>query len=57
MGWHRVHRDKFDNITSIDLAAWQDELALHTELFDKLKYHLPTELEAVKAALEKNLAA
>ena len=48
---------QFDTITSIDKAAWQAELALHTELFDKLKYHLPAELEAVKTALEKNLAA
>ncbi len=48
---------QFDTITSIDKAAWEAELKLHAELFDKLKYHLPTELEAVKAQLEKRLAA
>ncbi len=48
---------QFDTITSIDKAAWQAELMLHTELFDKLKYNLPAELEAVKAALEKSLSA
>jgi phosphoenolpyruvate carboxykinase (GTP) len=50
-------QQQFDRITSIDKAAWEAELKLHTELFDKLKYHLPKELEAVKAALEKRLAA
>ena len=50
-------RAQFDTITSIDKAAWQAELVLDAELFDKLKYHLPAELEAVKAALEKNLNA
>jgi phosphoenolpyruvate carboxykinase (GTP) len=47
---------QFATITSIDKAAWQAELKLHSELFDKLKYHLPAELEATKAALEKRLA-
>ncbi len=48
---------QFDRITSIDKAAWEAELKLHTELFDKLKYHLPKELETAKAELEKRLAA
>ncbi|WP_061537512.1 phosphoenolpyruvate carboxykinase (GTP) [Collimonas arenae] len=47
---------QFDHITSIDKAAWKAETALHTELFDKLKHHLPQELVAVKQALEKQLA-
>ncbi|TCS37961.1 phosphoenolpyruvate carboxykinase (GTP) [Paucimonas lemoignei] len=50
-------QDQFNTITSIDKAAWEAELKLHAELFDKLKYHLPTELEATKAELEKRLAA
>jgi phosphoenolpyruvate carboxykinase (GTP) len=50
-------QQQFDQITSIDKAAWQQELKLHSELFDKLKYHLPQELEATKIALEKRLAA
>ncbi|MFZ6843461.1 phosphoenolpyruvate carboxykinase (GTP) [Undibacterium sp. RuTC16W] len=48
---------QFDTITSIDRAAWQAELALHTELFDKLNYHLPAELVATKATLEQRLSA
>ncbi|MGN6388707.1 MAG: phosphoenolpyruvate carboxykinase (GTP) [Burkholderiaceae bacterium] len=48
---------QFDRITSIDKAAWQAEIKLHNELFDKLKHHLPKELEETKAALEKRLAA
>jgi phosphoenolpyruvate carboxykinase (GTP) len=48
---------QFDRITSIDTAAWKDELKLHAELFDKLNYHLPKALEETKAQLEKRLAA
>ncbi len=48
---------QFDAITSIDKAAWLEELKLHTELFEKLAYHLPQELVDHKAALEKRLAA
>ncbi|HWJ93337.1 MAG TPA: phosphoenolpyruvate carboxykinase (GTP) [Telluria sp.] len=50
-------RAQFDTITSIDKAAWEAELKLHAELFDKLKYHLPKELESAKAQIEKRLAA
>ena len=49
-------QEQFNTITSIDKAAWKAELALHTELFDKLKYRLPAELEANKLALEQRLA-
>ena len=31
-------------VTSIDKAAWEDELKLHAELFQQLAYHLPREL-------------
>ena len=48
---------QFDTITSIDKAAWVEELKLHTELFEKLAYHLPQELADHKAALEKRLSA
>jgi phosphoenolpyruvate carboxykinase (GTP) len=48
---------QFDRITSIDKASWEAELKLHAELFEKLKYHLPKELTAVKEQLEKRLAA
>ncbi|OGB20537.1 MAG: phosphoenolpyruvate carboxykinase [Burkholderiales bacterium RIFCSPLOWO2_02_FULL_57_36] len=50
-------QQQFDRITSIDKDAWEAELKLHAELFDKLKYHLPKELEEAKAQLEKRLAA
>ena len=49
--------EQFKTVTSIDKAAWAEELKLHTEHFDKLAYHLPQELLASKAALEKRLAA
>ncbi|MDH6160020.1 MULTISPECIES: phosphoenolpyruvate carboxykinase (GTP) [unclassified Janthinobacterium] len=50
-------QEQFDTITSIDKAAWVEELTLHTQLFEKLAYHLPQELADNKAALEKRLSA
>ncbi len=50
-------QEQFTNVTSIDKAAWQAELKLHEELFTQLAYHLPAELTAAKAALQKRLAA
>jgi phosphoenolpyruvate carboxykinase (GTP) len=47
----------YDQITSIDRAAWREEISLHNELFTKLAYHLPDELVQVKAQLEQGLAA
>ena len=44
-------QEQFNTITSLDLNAWQDELQLHTELFEKLAYHLPPELEATRTKL------
>ena len=44
-------------MTSIDKAAWQQELKLHAELFEQLAYHLPEELKATKAQIEQRLAA
>ena len=49
--------EQYAQITSIDKAAWQAELKLHDELFDKLRHHLPAELEQTKAMLEKRLEA
>jgi phosphoenolpyruvate carboxykinase (GTP) len=48
---------QFDSVTSIDKAAWQQELGLHTELFTQLAYHLPKELEETKAQLQQRLNA
>ncbi|MDM0107214.1 phosphoenolpyruvate carboxykinase (GTP) [Variovorax sp. J22R24] len=48
---------QFDTVTSIDKAAWEAELKLHSELFQQLAHHLPKELPATKAAIEQRLAA
>ena len=48
---------QFDQVTSIDTEAWKTELGLHAELFQQLAYHLPQEMHATKAAIEKRLAA
>lgn len=48
---------QFDQVTSIDRAAWVAELELHSELFKQLAYHLPAELTDAKARLEARLAA
>ena len=48
---------QFETVTSIDKAAWTQELALHTELFKQLEHHLPKALLDTKAVIEKRLAA
>jgi phosphoenolpyruvate carboxykinase (GTP) len=50
-------REQYASVIGIDRAAWQQELALHTELFKTLEYHLPAELPATKARIEASLAA
>ncbi|WP_447771327.1 phosphoenolpyruvate carboxykinase (GTP) [Variovorax boronicumulans] len=49
--------EQFATVTSIDKAAWQAELKLHSELFQQLAHHLPKELPETKAAIEQRLAA
>jgi phosphoenolpyruvate carboxykinase (GTP) len=49
--------EQFAQITSVDQNAWIEELKLHSDLFDKLAYHLPAELTDTKAALESKLAS
>ena len=46
---------QFDQVTSIDPAAWRAELQLHGELFEQLAYHLPAEMSATKSRIEKRL--
>ena len=47
---------QFDTITSVDKAAWREEVALHTELFERLQQRLPQELIDAKTQLEQRLA-
>jgi phosphoenolpyruvate carboxykinase (GTP) len=49
--------DQFTTVTSIDKAAWTEELKLHTTHFEQLAYHLPQALLDTKAAIEKRLSA
>jgi phosphoenolpyruvate carboxykinase (GTP) len=48
---------QYEQVTSIDAAAWKAELALHAELFQQLAYHLPRELTDTKAKIEARLGA
>ncbi|KQW45596.1 MULTISPECIES: phosphoenolpyruvate carboxykinase (GTP) [unclassified Roseateles] len=48
-------QEQFDTVTRIDAAEWQAEMKLHDELFAQLAFHLPAELPAVKARIEKRL--
>ncbi len=48
---------QFATVTSIDKAAWEEELKSHGEHFDKLKDKLPKQLEETKAKLEERVAA
>jgi phosphoenolpyruvate carboxykinase (GTP) len=50
-------RDQYASVIGIDPAAWMQELKLHGELFDQLAYHLPAELPATRAKIERALAA
>ena len=49
--------EQFNTVTSIDKAAWLEELKLHEAHFEQLAYHLPQALVDTKAALEKRLVA
>jgi phosphoenolpyruvate carboxykinase (GTP) len=49
--------DQYRQIAGIDAAQWRRELALHGELFDKLRDGLPESLQAVRQKLERSLAA
>ena len=44
-------------VTQTDAAQWTAELDLHSALFQQLAHHLPAEMTAVKAAMERRLAA
>jgi GTP-dependent phosphoenolpyruvate carboxykinase len=46
----------FENITSIDTQAWQQEFLLHDELFEMLSQGLPKDLLRIRTELESRLA-
>ncbi len=48
---------EFATVTSLNKADWKQEIALHTELFSQLAYHLPAALEKTKGQFEQRLAA
>jgi len=48
---------QFDAVTSIDAAAWRQELQSHDELFKQLATRLPEQLPSTKASFERKLAA
>jgi phosphoenolpyruvate carboxykinase (GTP) len=50
-------REQFQQVISVDDAAWRAELALHAELFDTLQQGLPLALTQAKTQLESKLAA
>jgi phosphoenolpyruvate carboxykinase (GTP) len=50
-------RGDYEKIISIDRAQWQQEFALHEELFEKLRARLPEQLRQTKARLQERLAA
>ena len=49
--------DQFKTVTSIDKAAWQQELQLHNTHFEQLAYNMPKALLDTKSALAQRLAA
>lgn len=49
--------EQFQQVIGVDREAWTRELQLHQELFQQLEYHLPAELKATKAQIEKRLAS
>jgi phosphoenolpyruvate carboxykinase (GTP) len=48
-------REQFDSVTDMNPEHWKAELAMHTEHFQKLAYHLPQELMDTKAKMEARL--
>ncbi len=52
-----LSKDDYEQITSIDTQAWEKELALHAELFEKLAHRLPTQLDQTRRRLLQTLSA
>jgi phosphoenolpyruvate carboxykinase (GTP) len=56
-GLEKLTAAQYAELTGIDLAAWQEELRSHDELFEKLGAHLPSALDARRGRLHERLAA
>ncbi len=50
-------RAQYQTVTTVDHAAWQQELKLHDALMDQLSTRLPAQLRTLKAELEARLAS
>lgn len=48
--------EQYQQVASVDRDAWRDKLALHDELFDRLKARLPKALADTRARFEARLA-
>jgi phosphoenolpyruvate carboxykinase (GTP) len=49
-------REQFESVIGVDKAAWQQELALHDELFERLSLRLPPQLPATRQRIAARLA-
>jgi phosphoenolpyruvate carboxykinase (GTP) len=49
--------EQFQQVISVDVKSWQEELALHDGLFEQLAHNLPADLPKVKAEIEARLVA
>jgi phosphoenolpyruvate carboxykinase (GTP) len=57
--WHGLDfsQAQFDAITDMNPGHWQAELALHAELFQTLRHHLPEALEQTRQRLSQRFAS
>ncbi|HSS46753.1 MAG TPA: phosphoenolpyruvate carboxykinase (GTP) [Burkholderiales bacterium] len=53
-GLEEISADKFHALMSLDGEVWKQELASHSELFDKLKERLPKELATRRERLQSS---
>ena len=55
-GMPRMASAQFDELTRVDQAAWQEELASHDELFGRLGEKLPRALETRRGKMHEKLS-